>query len=82
MDTPVAGKLRSVRTLLARLKCAFACQEAKLDKVLGMTSSGKICLHEIQVWNTAKRQVITESEFHDIYSSSDEESDFESVFPM
>ena len=50
--------------------------------VLGMTSSGKICLHEIQVWNTAKRQVITESEFHDIYSSSDEESDFESVFPM
>ena len=54
MDTPVASKLRSVRTLLARLECAFARQEAKLDKVLGMTSSGKICLHEIQVWNTAK----------------------------
>ena len=42
MNTPVAGELRSVRTLLARLECAFARQEAKLDKVLGMISSGNL----------------------------------------
>ena len=32
----------------------------------------KICLREIDVRNMAEQQVITENEFHGIYSGSDE----------